>query len=288
MNKGLMNLHSLVYEDRNNIANLSNTKLFANIVKGYADSNAFNYLLGMTNIGISDIRSLNFFNETGLADTINAHRSMEEVEDDSSMIALPKPKNVRGSLSQALKSRQSTRAFSSYRMNLNELSTLLAYSVGISNRYSKDAEGNRSFRRYHGSGGGIYPISVYCVVNAIEGLRNGIYLYRPYTHALKKITYTGNLEELYQNAPIDTQNANMSLLFSYELNRNYLKYGELGMLLAFVETGMMAQNIHLVANSVGYSSCDVAGFDKKYAEKSIGLDGVNSHIIYSIMVGKEQ
>lgn len=254
MNKGLMNLHSLVYEDRNNIANLSNTKVYANTLKGYADSNAFNYLLGMTSIRISDIRSLNFYNETGLADKINAQRKMEEVEESNTTISLPKPKNLRGSLSNALKSRQSIREFSNYKMNLDEFSTLLKYSIGLSDRYTKDDEGNTSYRRYYGSGGGIYPISVYCVVNTIEGLRNGIYLYRPFTHTLKEITRDSNLDELYENAPIDTQNSNVSLLFSYELNRNYLKYGELGMLLAFVETGIMAQNIHLVTRQVGYGS----------------------------------
>ncbi|WP_217587145.1 SagB family peptide dehydrogenase [Lentibacillus saliphilus] len=288
MNKGLMNLHSLIYQDESNVANLSNTKLYASILNGHADSNAFNYLLGMTSLGISDIRALNFYNESGLANQINASRQLEEITDGARSVILPKPKNLKGSLVNALKSRKSTRAFTNHRMLLTELSTLLKYTVGLSERSTEDAEGKKSYHRYHSSGGGLYPITVYCAINDIEGLDNGIYAYRPYTHTLELIQSEYDLDLLYENAPIDTQRSNLSLLFNYDVNRNYLKYGELGLLLAFVETGIMAQNIHLVAKHVGYSTCDVAGFNKKYAEKTLHLDSINAHVIYSIIIGKER
>lgn len=287
MNKGLMNLHSLVYDDPSNIANLSNSKVFASILNGKTESDAFNYLMNLSSIRINDIRSLNFYNESGLANTINANRHLEEILESKNIRKLPKPKQLRGSLLSALKSRRSTRNFSEYVMSIQELSTLLKYSVGISDRYSYDTDGNKSYHRYHGSGGGFYPITVYVLINQVDGLENGIYAYLPYSHCLSFVSDKLKLSQLYKDVPVDDQNMNVCLLFKYELNRNYLKYGELALMLAFIETGMMAHNVHLVSQNVGYRTCDVAGFNKKYVESILDLDSINSHIIYSLIIGKE-
>lgn len=58
-------------------------------------------------------------------------------------------------------------------------------------------------------------------------------------------------------------------------------------MVTFIEAGLMAQNLDLVAESMGFSTCQAAGYNKKYADKILGIDGINSHVIYSHLCGKE-
>ncbi|WAA12658.1 SagB family peptide dehydrogenase [Fervidibacillus halotolerans] len=285
VNKGYVNLHSLIYDDRSNIANLSNEKLYSSVLNGYVHSNAFDYLLNVNSIRLSDIRSLGFFNESGIANKMNDIRGKEELIDHKHVFHLPKPKKLKANLVEILENRQSIRNYAEQRMEQKELSTLLKYAIGI-----KDSKKGRenSIHRYYSSGGALYPISVFVYIHNVEYMKNGVYLYQPYSHSLllKTTHFTG--KEFLADNVLDTQNCNIILLFHYEINRNYLKYGELSLLLALIEAGIMAQNIHLLANALHYSSCDAAGFNKRYAEEQLQLDGINSHIIHSLIIGKER
>jgi len=285
VNKGYLNLHSLIYDDRANIANLSNEKLFSSVLNGYAHSNAFDYLLNLNSIRLTDIRSLGFFNESGLADTINEHRSKEELTEGKKVYKLPDPKKVRANLLEILENRQSVRHFSGQRMEQRELSALLKYAVGLKDRKIGNPNPHR---RYYSSGGALYPVSVFVYIHNVEYMKNGVYLYQPYSHSLLLTTDHFSAEAFLSDNVLDTQNCNLILLFRYEINRNYLKYGELALLLALIETGIMAENVHLLSNALTYSSCDAAGFNKRYAEERLRLDGINSHIIHSLVVGKER
>lgn len=286
VNKGYVNLHSLIYDDRSNIANLSNEKLYSSVLNGYAHSNAFDYLLNLNSIRLTDIRSLGFFNESGIANTINDIRGKEELVDNKNVFQLPDPKKIKANLIEILENRQSIRSYAGQRMAQKELATLLKYAIGIKN--PKKVKGNNSIHRYYSSGGALYPISVFLYINNVEYMKNGVYLYQPYSHSLLLKTAYFNAKEFLADNVLDTQNCNIILLFHFEMNRNYLKYGELSLLLALIETGIMTENIHLLANALNYSSCDAAGFNKRYAEEQLQLDGINSHIIHSLVIGKER
>ncbi|WP_311772959.1 SagB family peptide dehydrogenase [Listeria seeligeri] len=86
---------------------------------------------------------------------------------------------------------------------------------------------------------------------------------------------------------IDTQNMNFCVFFEYSINRNYVKYGELSLLNTFVELGGMSHNFDLVCHSMHYSTCPIAGFNKSSVEKFLFLDGVNDHIVFTNICGKE-
>ena len=58
-------------------------------------------------------------------------------------------------------------------------------------------------------------------------------------------------------------------------------------MVTLVEVGLMAQNLDLISAAMDYTTCQAAGFEKKYADKKLCLDGVNSHIIYTHLCGKE-
>ena len=77
-------------------------------------------------------------------------------------------------------------------------------------------------------------------------------------------------------------------IFSFDYTKCYQKYSELALSLGFIEVGMLANNIHLLANELGYGTCDLGGFDKIKWEEFIGNDGINKHVVYSLILGKKE
>ena len=43
------------------------------------------------------------------------------------------------------------------------------------------------------------------------------------------------------------------------MNRSYVKYGELALAHAFIEVGLMSQNLHLLSQGLGIGTCDMGG-----------------------------
>ena len=76
-------------------------------------------------------------------------------------------------------------------------------------------------------------------------------------------------------------------LYEYDINKNYLKYGELSLLNTLVEVGNMAHGLDIISASLGFGTCQIAGFDKKYANDKLNLDSVNSNIIFTSICGLE-
>lgn len=187
-----------------------------------------------------------------------------------------KPIKIKTKLVDALEKRHSTRQYSNIiKMDINELSTLLLYSYGVAKR-KENYFGVEVTTRYHGSGGGLYPVDVYLLINNVTGINPGMYKYQPISHSLKPVSDDFDIEKLYPYGNFDLENYAFCALYEYDVNRNYVKYGELSLMVTFIEAGLMAQNLDLVAESMGFSTCQAAGYNKKYADKILGIDGIKS------------
>ena len=86
---------------------------------------------------------------------------------------------------------------------------------------------------------------------------------------------------------IDTDNMNFCVFFEYSLNKNFVKYWELSLLNTLVELGGISHNFDLVCQSLHFTSCPIAGFNKSTIEKLLYLDGINDHIVFTNICGKE-
>ena len=91
-------------------------------------------------------------------------------------IQLPEPGHP-GSMTveQALRSRRSVRSYSDSVITLKALSQLLWAAQGIS---------GGSGLRTAPSAGGLYPLELYCVAGAVDGIAAGVYRYVPFGHEL--------------------------------------------------------------------------------------------------------
>lgn len=226
----------------------------------------------------------------------------EEVEEES--IKLPEPERLNVPLGPVIQSRRSMRNFSGRLIKLKELSTLLYYSQGVSAvaDISQDIEGGLSPTKTLGadytnnlrnapSGGALYPIDLYLLVNGVEKLEKGIYKYMPNTHSLHFIRKMREHDifllsnSLTRFDGFDSDKIGLSIVFVYNIFLNSRKYGDSGVGFGLIEAGEISQGIHLASTALAIGSCDIGGYQKQKFEKFIGIDGLSKHMIHLIILG---
>ncbi len=177
--------------------------------------------------------------------------------------------------------RRSIRKYSGKAISLNALSNII---VG-----SQSMHENQGFiLKTTPSGGGLYPIELYFYAKHIEGLQEGLYKYEAVNQILKLIKSGGysKVKEILSNQVVlDIEHCAGIFFFVYDYEKNYQKYGDLAMGLGFIETGCIAQTIHILSVDNHVGTCDIGGFDKPLSEEWLGVDGINKHCIYSIICG---
>jgi SagB-type dehydrogenase family enzyme len=224
-----------------------------------------------------------------------ANRDLEEHEDD--LFSLPPYENVREPIGPVIRSRRSVREYSGKAISLKELSTVLFHAAGVSGRLPlKDAsetlalgESEHLDLRTSISGGALYPIDLFLLVQAAEKLPAGAYRYLPKHHALKPVASPGpppEVSRLAQFGEIQAEKAGFLLGYVYNLFENSRKYGEAGLGFAFIEAGAIAAHIHLICTAMGLKSCDVGSFSKDRFERLFHADGISRHMIHLTVVGK--
>ncbi len=284
--KGMLNQHLRIENDRNNLVNSNNSVIFSQILKGNEKSAEMDYLLNLGFMRLSDVRSISQYNETNLAAKINTDKGLEEIFDSNTIYLPQKMKKLKKSFSEVIEQRHSSREFEHTKMSLEELSCILKNSFGLAKR-QVNYNGIITTTRHYASGGGLYPIDVYLMINQVKQLKKGLYKYQPYSHSLFQMHADMDLGILFATGHFDLENCSFVVLYEYSVNRNYTKYGELSLLTSMVEVGNMSHNFELTCAASDYSACQIAGFDKPYAEKCLGLDGINSHVIFTNICGKE-
>jgi SagB-type dehydrogenase family enzyme len=233
-----------------------------------------------------------------------ANRPLQDKEVEHTSIKLPKPERLNIPLGPVIQSRRSVRNFSGKAIKLADVSTLLFLSQGISAiaDISQDIEGGfpetktlgseyKNNLRNAPSGGAIYPVDLYVIVNNVENLKKGIYKYLPNTHSLfivrkfEESDVSVLLNSLSYFPGIKSASIGMFIVFAYNLFLNSRKYGDSAMGFAFIETGEISQNIHLVSTALGIGSCDIGGYSKQSFERFIGIDGLSAHMIHLTVLG---
>ena len=232
-----------------------------------------------------------------------ALRSFATDGESVKLVKLPPYKNVNTPLGTAIRSRRSVREMKGSTMPLQMLSTILFYGDGVTGDYVLATPENDLLPEvtlgssYVGklrtapSGGGLYPIYLYLMIQKVEGLTDGIYVYLPLNHALLKIRdirdqehheFTTVAEWGYN---IDADKVNVAIFYVYSLYENSRKYCDMGLTFGLIEAGEISENIHLVCTAMNLASCDIGGYEKSLSEQFLGLDGLTKHLIHLALVG---
>ena len=178
-----------------------------------------------------------------------ALRQLSEEEDQDNpeeIIKLPRYQNVNASLGITIRARRSLRQFTGKTMPLQELSTILFYGNGVTGdlamfseeddpqwpKYSLGAP-EAVHTRAASSGGGLNPISLYLVLQNVEKLADGIYIYLPVGHSLKKVTAFNEQRRkehlalgLSWGPNVEPAKVNLTIYYVYSVYENSRKYGD--------------------------------------------------------------
>ena len=170
-------------------------------------------------------------------------------------ISLPAPRTDSDfSVERALRERRSVREFRPRAVTLSEISQLLWAAQGITRR-----DGLRTAP----SAGALYPLELYLIVGAAQGLEPGIYKYVAARHELVR-RVSGEHWRALATAALGQESvadAAVVLAFSAVERRTTRKYGSRGVRYVHIEIGHAAQNVLLQATALGLGAVVVGAFD---------------------------
>lgn len=190
-------------------------------------------------------------------------------------------------LADVLLQRRSRRSFSGEPLALADLSALLYYSAGVT-RHETDQYGITWGFRCTPSGGALYPLDLYCVALDVAGTEKGLHAYDPKAHALEFLE-AGSYQEKLAAATYLTETIHKAaavLLMVANFPRTTFKYGERGYRFALLEAGHIAQNMLLVAESLGFGALPLGGYVDDQVNAMVGADGCERAVVYAVVVGR--
>ena len=196
------------------------------------------------------------------------------------MIELPEPQDSGEiSIEEALFERRSIRNYKDEALTLAEVSQLLWAAQGIT---------HTGGYRTAPSAGALYPLEVYVLAGNVDGLRPGIYKYRPQGHELEKVAGVDVRTELCA-AALDqkcVEDGAAVLVFAAVYERTTGKYGERGVRYVHMEVGHVAQNVYLQAVSLGLRTVVVGAFNDDEVERLLQMQD-NERALCIMPVGRE-
>jgi len=141
-------------------------------------------------------------------------------------------------------------------------------------------------RRPVPSGGALYPLELYVVALAVEGIEAGVYHYHPFRHRLERLA--GVERAQLADALVDPQlaaNATALLVVTAMFWRSRFKYGLRGYRFALLEAGHVIQNAVLVAAAMRLPALPLGGFYDCKLDELVGADGLEEASVYALLLG---
>lgn len=183
------------------------------------------------------------------------------------------------SIEKALFRRRSVREYRPAPLTLGEVAQLLWAAQGI----TEPREGLRTSP----SAGATYPLEVFAVVSNAEGLRKGVYRYRPLDHELALVRDGDVAADLAAAALGQAWVARcaVALVIAAVYERTTRRYGERGIRYVHMETGHAAQNVYLQAVALGLGTVVVGAFDDERVRRVLSLPE-REHPLYIMPVGR--
>ncbi len=169
-------------------------------------------------------------------------------------IQLPEVSSGRGqTFVDLMYERRSVRRFAPGEITLQHLANILFAAQGITRQ-------NR-FRTVP-SAGALYPLEVYVVSGAVQGLADGVYAYRPQGHELIQVASGDLRQDLARHCygQMWVAQAQAVVVINAVYSRVTGKYGGRGERYAHIEAGCAAQNVSLAGYNLGLGSTVVGAF----------------------------
>ncbi|HEX2699952.1 MAG TPA: SagB family peptide dehydrogenase [Acidimicrobiales bacterium] len=144
--------------------------------------------------------------------------------------------------------------------------------------------------RPYPTGGALYELELYAVVNRCAGLSQGLYHYDPMEHALGVLTagLTPALESLLQQTCAKTGNwdrPQVLLTLTARFGKVMYKYEAIPYATILKNVGVLYQTMYLVATSMGLAPCALGGGDSDAFATVAGLDYYEETSVGEFLLG---
>ena len=162
----------------------------------------------------------------------------------SEIIKLPEPRyDSEISLEESLLNRRSIRSYTDEPVTLQEVSQLLWAAQGIT-----DASGHRTAP----SAVALYPLSLYLVAGNVQEIVDGVYIYQPEDHTIKRLM-DGDIRDELSTAAMgqaSVRQGAISFVITVDYGKMTARFGEKGERFGTLEAGHAAQNLCLQATAL--------------------------------------
>ena len=178
--------------------------------------------------------------------------------------------------------RRSVREYADRRVTLEELSRLLHYSAGITDR----RDPTLAFRSIPSSGA-LFPIEVYPVIFNVAGAEPGVYHYDVQRHRLELVRAGDFRREVFQAALSQEMilRTGLVLVLTGLYERVQWKYVDRSYRYLMLEAGHLGQNVYLSATALGLGPCGIGAFFDDDLNRLLGVDGRDEAVVYLLAVG---
>lgn len=195
-------------------------------------------------------------------------------------------------LTKALELRQSIREYSDRPLRLQQLAKLLYCCARVKKIEAMETEEygtlHLNYRPYP-SGGGIYELEIYPVVNRCDGLEAGVYHYQPLEHCLYQISgLNPEVEALIENSHQSSgeeDTPQVLLVITARFGRLFWKYESIAYALILKHVGVLYQTFYLVATGMHLAPCALGVGNSDLFAKISGLDYYEESSVGEFLLG---
>jgi SagB-type dehydrogenase family enzyme len=179
------------------------------------------------------------------------------------------------SLCSCLEQRRSSRAFGSGALPRARFERFLELSCRARALRETAGLGWVSVRNYP-SAGARYPLEIYPIVLAVDGLAEGIYHYRPLGHRLQAVS----TDPAHRDALCDAACHRMGthdrpaalFIVTAVFARTCWKYRGMSYHAILMETGALYQTMYLAATALDLAPCAIGAFPERATAEILGID----------------
>jgi SagB-type dehydrogenase family enzyme len=202
-------------------------------------------------------------------------------------LVLRKPAGAASSFTDVLLARRTHRIFSQEALGLDQLSTLLYYTWGVTGYMDVPLLGRLPLKTSP-SGGARHPGEVYVAALRVEGLKPGLYHYGSDGHSLDSISQRVSPSQVIEYCAGQQWTGDAAALFimtavfartmwKYPVSRAYR--------VVLTEAGHLCQTFCLVASSLDLAPFCTMALKDTLIESDLGLNGVDESVLYVAGVG---
>ncbi len=199
-------------------------------------------------------------------------------------VTLPPPVSISGmDALTAIASRRSRREYADEPLDVEDLATILYYTVGVTGRAWWGGP-----KRAYPSAGALQPVEAYVSVKSVAGVEPGVYHYDPGGHRLELIRL-GDYSRRLAEACLEQDHvgeAPASIILTVVYPRTAQRYGYRAYRYVLMDAGFAGENLYIAAEALGLATVAVGAFYDREVCEIIGVDCVWEWPVLVFPVGR--